>query len=47
LIKLRDLDVYGLSVPKQYGGLDLLQTEILRLYEVLGRNPVKSVSGAS
>ncbi len=37
LVKLRDLDVFGLTVPKQYGGLDLMNTEILRLYEVLGR----------
>lgn len=36
LVKLRDLDIFGLTVPRQYGGLDLLSTEILRLYEVLG-----------
>ena len=36
LVKLRSLDMFGLTIPKQYGGLDLMQTEILRLYEVLG-----------
>lgn len=36
LSKLRDLDVFGLTVPKQYGGLELMHTEIVRLYEVLG-----------
>ena len=43
LVKLRSLDVFGLTVPKQYGGLDLMQTEILRLFEVLG-NALTSVS---
>ncbi len=37
LMKLRGLDVFGLTVPKQFGGLELMNTEILRLYEVLGR----------
>ena len=44
LVKLRDLDVFGLTIPKQYGGLDLMQTEILRLYEVLGRTALPLIN---
>ena len=38
LTKLKALDMYGLLVPNQYGGAELLQTEALRLFQELGDN---------
>lgn len=38
LIKLKGLDLYGLMVPAEHGGADLLNTEVLRLFQELGVN---------
>lgn len=38
LMKLKGLDLYGLMVPAEHGGADLLNTEVLRLFQELGVN---------
>ena len=35
---LQGLDLYGLMVPAEHGGADLLNTEVLRLFQELGVN---------
>ena len=36
LAKMKSLDLHGLLVPAKYGGAELMQTEVARLYQELG-----------
>ena len=38
LSKMKALDMFGLLVPNQYGGGELMQTEALRLFQELGED---------
>lgn len=36
LMKMKSLDLHGLMVPAEYGGAELMNTEVLRLFQELG-----------
>ena len=38
LMKMKSLDLHGLMVPSEYGGAELMNTEVLRLFQELGVN---------
>ena len=38
LMKMKSLDLHGLMVPAEYGGAELMNTEVLRLFQELGVN---------